>query len=216
MLSYMHSLAKKYNICYIFSMSQRINKEMIIDAAFEIMTENGFKAVNTRDIAAKLQVSTQPIYSSYKSVGEMLEDLYEKAVSEFKKMLFKDIDKSDFLYSFSLVYIRTAKEHSNLFKFIFFEYYKENLSRENIYSLLLEYLENDGNFGSVLTLYKIDADGMKSVFRRLLTYVHGEAAYIISEKGNFENFENETVVSDLRNTINEMLRGEIVRRSFEL
>lgn len=195
-------------------MSQKINKEMIIDAAFEIMTEDGFRAVNTRDIAQKLNVSTQPIYSSYKSVGEMLEDLYAKAVSEFKGMLFADIDKDDFLYSFSLVYIRTAKQHANLFKFIFFEYYKENLSRENIYALLLEYLENNGNFGSVLTLYKIDADGMKNVFRRLLTYVHGEAVYMISEKGNFENFDGESVASDLRNTINEMLRGEIVRRSF--
>lgn len=195
-------------------MSQKINKEMIIDAAFEIMTEDGFRAVNTRDIAQKLNVSTQPIYSSYKSVGEMLEDLYAKAVSEFKEMLFADIDKDDFLYSFSLVYIRTAKQHANLFKFIFFEYYKENLSRENIYALLLEYLENNGNFGSVLTLYKIDADGMKNVFRRLLTYVHGEAVYMISEKGNFEDFDSESVASDLRNTINEMLRGEIVRRSF--
>lgn len=197
-------------------MATKINKEMIIEAALNIMNEKGFRAVNTRDIASLIGVSTQPIYSCYKSVGEMLEDMYAKAVESFKEMLFTSLDESDFLYSFSLSYINIAKENSNLFRFIFFEYYKETLSRENIYALLLEHLNNPESFGRVLTLYKIDQDGMKNVFKRLLTYVHGEASYILSEKNSFEKEEDENFKIDLRNTINEMLRGEIMRRSFGL
>lgn len=42
---------------------QRITKEMVVEAAFEIAREQGMEQVVVKSIAARLNCSVQPIYS---------------------------------------------------------------------------------------------------------------------------------------------------------
>lgn len=208
------------NITYVIlvkkdkTMATKITKEMIINAAFSLLKEGGFKAVNTRDIASLLNVSTQPIYSCYKSVGEMLEDLYKAAEGEFKHIIFENLDETDLLFSFSLSYIRAASEHKNLFRFLFFEYYKNALSKENLFIALKENLKNPSSLSSVLSLYKVDDACLSRVFTRLITYAHGEAAYTLVSEGALSEEKQGEIEDALRSTINEMIRGEIMRQNF--
>ena len=42
---------------------QKITKEMVVDAAFELAREGGMERVQVKPIAARLGCSVQPIYS---------------------------------------------------------------------------------------------------------------------------------------------------------
>ena len=52
----------------------RINKQMILDASFEIVREQGHEMINARTIAEKLGCSTQPVMYHFKTIGEIREE----------------------------------------------------------------------------------------------------------------------------------------------
>ena len=50
---------------------RKVSKEQIIDAAVEVLHDDGFAAINARSVAKKLGCSTQPIYFSFKNMDEL-------------------------------------------------------------------------------------------------------------------------------------------------
>ena len=54
----------------------KISKEMILEAAFELLDESGLSAVAIKNIAAKLECSTQPISWQFGSMTELKKELF--------------------------------------------------------------------------------------------------------------------------------------------
>ena len=50
---------------------RKVSKEQIIDAAVEVLRDDGFSAINACSVAKKLGCSTQPIYFSFKNMDEL-------------------------------------------------------------------------------------------------------------------------------------------------
>ena len=50
---------------------RKVSKAQIIDAAVEVLRDDGFAAINARSVAKKLGCSTQPIYFSFKNMDEL-------------------------------------------------------------------------------------------------------------------------------------------------
>jgi AcrR family transcriptional regulator len=65
----------------------KFNKEEISVAAFEIVRRNGFKALSTRSLAAELGSSARPIYSFFKSMTELEEEVVRQAVDLLYKYM---------------------------------------------------------------------------------------------------------------------------------
>lgn len=57
---------------------QRITKEMVVDAAFEIARKDGIEKATVKTIAEKLGCSVQPIYSYCKNMDGLKNDVAEK------------------------------------------------------------------------------------------------------------------------------------------
>ena len=47
---------------------RKVSKDQIIDAALEVLRDDGFSAINARSVDKKLGCSTQPIYFSFKNM----------------------------------------------------------------------------------------------------------------------------------------------------
>lgn len=58
----------------------KFTKEQIIEAAFKLVRESGWKALTTRSLAEKLGSSARPIYSYFKSIVELEEEVSKKGV----------------------------------------------------------------------------------------------------------------------------------------
>ena len=59
---------------------RKVSKEQIIDAAVEVLRDDGFSAINARSVAKKLGCSTQPIYFSFKNMDELKTALPKQAI----------------------------------------------------------------------------------------------------------------------------------------
>lgn len=60
---------------------QRITKEMIIDAAFQLLREGGMEQILVKNIAEKIGCSVQPIYSYCKNMEGLHRELAERSAA---------------------------------------------------------------------------------------------------------------------------------------
>ena len=95
---------------------QRITKEMVVNAAFEIARNDGMEQVMVKTIAEKIGCSVQPIYSYCKNMEGLRQDVTQKVSSFIGEYVQTHIDKDDIFGSTGRTYIQLAKEEPNLFK----------------------------------------------------------------------------------------------------
>ena len=95
---------------------QRITKEMVVDAAFEIARGDGMEQVMVKNIAEKIGCSVQPIYSYCKNMEGLRKDVTQKVSSFIGEYVQTHIDIDDIFGSTGRAYIQLAKEEPNLFK----------------------------------------------------------------------------------------------------
>ena len=98
----------------------KITKDMILDASFEIVREQGHEMLNVRAIAAKLKCSTQPVMYNFKTIEEIRTQTYKRA-DEYHSAYIMPRGKScdDPLLELGMNYIRFGYEEKNLFRFLF-------------------------------------------------------------------------------------------------
>ena len=112
---------------------QRITKEMVVSAAFEIARSCGMEQVMVKNIADKIGCSVQPIYSYCKNMDGLRQDVIERVnyfVHEYTANL---IDKNDLFRSSGQSYIRLAKEEPHLFRIFILHQRKGISSLDDLY-----------------------------------------------------------------------------------
>lgn len=95
---------------------QRITKEMIVDAAFEIARSSGMEQVMVKNIADRLGCSVQPIYSYCKNMEGLRQEVAVRVCQFIEKYTAARVDKHDLFRSTGKAYIQLSKEEPYLFK----------------------------------------------------------------------------------------------------
>lgn len=106
---------------------QRITKEMVIEAAFELARRGGMEQVMVNAIAEKLGCSVQPIYSYCRNMEGLRRDVEERTKRFVTEYIASHFDKNDPFRSTGQAYIRLTEEEPNLFK-IFILHRREGIS----------------------------------------------------------------------------------------
>ncbi len=166
---------------------ESITKDMLINAAFTLLCEEGADQVTARKLAAKANCSTQPIFRIYKNMDELLEELFVKACEFFQAFCgrFEKQTVTPFVH-LGNVYIRFASEHNNLFEFIFLS--EERYGR-SMYDLV------NGSDGYVSKeIQNATAQGCKDaggLFMKMWIFIHGAACMTLT--GDYDLSEAETI-----------------------
>lgn len=97
---------------------KQVTRDMILTAALQLLKEQGYAAVNIRQLAGALGCSTQPVYLSFAGMDELRAALTPLAAAEFAAyMKSRSADGVIRLYDSS--YPRFAREQPQLFCFLF-------------------------------------------------------------------------------------------------
>lgn len=98
----------------------RISKDMILDAAFEIVRKDGMEKLSNRELANKLKCSIRPIYYQFENVEEMQKELYLKIEQYFYKFILDNMVKEIPKYKqVGINYIKFARKEKKLFQTLF-------------------------------------------------------------------------------------------------
>lgn len=109
---------------------QRITKEMVINAAFEIARKNGMEQVLVNNIAEKIGCSVQPIYSYCKNMDDVRKTVTEQVSRFIQEYVVAHICKDDLFRSTGKSYIQLAQEEPHLFK-IFILHQRQGITSLN-------------------------------------------------------------------------------------
>ena len=92
---------------------QKITKEMVVEAAFQLAREGGMERVLVKDIAARLGCSVQPIYSCCQNMDGLRRDVFRR-VREFVRGYLAQGGGG--FQATGQAYVRLAREEPELFK----------------------------------------------------------------------------------------------------
>lgn len=148
----------------------KVGKKDVLNAALNIVRQNGAAALNARAVAGALGTSTQPIFSHYKTMEELRQDVIAAANERYQGMLQTGMTAGKYpAYKASgMAYIRFAREEKELFKLLFMR----DRSREVI-------LEDHEEIRPILDIIKKNMGlSEQEAFRfhlEMWIYVHGIA-----------------------------------------
>lgn len=162
-------------------------KEQILDTAFELFKEEGIESVSVRKLAARLNSSTAPIYTSFSNIEEIRQRLLEHSLDilseytrkEYTSDVFLNIGLGliEFALNYKVIYRKLFMENSN-YQYILNEFNKRNLIQMKKAKYLLIFEEDD----------------LSSMLNMMCVYTHGLASLLCAgmlEDERLEYFEKE-------------------------
>lgn len=112
---------------------QRITKEMVVGAAFEIARTGGIEKATVKAIGEKLGCSVQPIYSYCQNMEGLRNDVAQKAREFVLDYARRNVDKEDLFRSTGQAYVHLAKEEPHIYRLFLFQERKNISSMDDLY-----------------------------------------------------------------------------------
>lgn len=106
---------------------QRITKEMVVNAAFEIARSKGMEQVVVKAIAQKIGCSVQPIYSYCQNMDSLRQEVTQRTIQFVHAYAASHFDCKDPFRSTGHAYIQLSSEEPHLFK-IFILHKRDGIS----------------------------------------------------------------------------------------
>ena len=174
----------------------KITTEMVINAGFNLVKENGWEGVNARKVANYLGCSTQPIYSCFLNMESLKQEIIKKATSVYDEYIknYSSVKTDKKYLQFGLAYIMFAKQEKNLFKLLFMRDRQNEVVSQKM---------QDNNLDLILTTIseklKISKEKAYNIHLHMWVFTHGIASMIAT---NYVNFTFEQIEGLLINQFN--------------
>ena len=151
----------------------------IIEAAFQLLREQGWSGVSTRAIAKKLGSSTMPIYSHVRSVEELEKELRIKAHDLLKKFQQRQYTEHALL-NLAFGYVVFARDEKQLFRFLYLDK-PEKLDTEDMSGMKNTFLADFGKDSTEgRALLEMQESGQEALVQYTWIFTHGLAMLINS------------------------------------
>ena len=172
-----------------------ITKEKVVETAFQIVREQGLDALTARNIAKKLNCSTQPIYSVFENMEEVKDNVYNMAV-DFALSCMKQYknDKNSPALNLATGYLYFAKNEKQLFRTVYlsghkkYDLNKDKLIAQEMSTTYMRYSKR---------LNAIAESKLKKIFFRLSIYLVGIGAMINTDTLELDINEAVEMVKDM-------------------
>lgn len=171
----------------------KISRDMIVDAAFEIVRTHGADAINARSISQKLNCSTQPVMYHFQRIEDIKKAVYQKA-DDYHSAYIGNIEGNNPMLEIGTAYIRFASEEPLLFRFLF---QSDSFSNKSV-SELIEGEDIEPVLEIFAQAINSSMEQTKDIFRILFLFVHGYASLLAN---NSIFFDEKIVAADLEQVL---------------
>lgn len=100
-----------------------ITREQILNAAYDLVAQEGFQKFTARNIANHMGCSTQPIYLEFKNMDDLKEAVFQKIEDYLSEVIFQEKRTGDSVVDMGLNYIYFAQRENKLYKALYLEDY---------------------------------------------------------------------------------------------
>ena len=158
----------------------KVKQEEIIEAALEIVRQQGMGAVNARTVATALGCSTQPVFSNFATMEDLQEAVVRAAYERYLLFLQREAEEGRYppYKAFGMAYIRFAKEEKELFKLLFM--------RDRNGSKLESTPDWEFSIRAIMTANGLPKEKAELIHMEMWAFVHGIATMLVTSFADLE------------------------------
>lgn len=171
----------------------KFTRDEIVDAALKIAADKGMKALTSRELGAALGSSARPIFTVFKNMEEVNDEVRKAALAKFYEYAKKADGYTPVFKQIGLQMILFAVEQPKLYKLIYMSEKPEAESFKDVFS----------NLGEVAVIcvdtimrdYDMNRDDAMLLFRHVWIYTYGVGALIATGMCRFTQDEIQNMLS---------------------
>ena len=171
----------------------KFTREEIIDAALKIAADRGLKALTSRELGAALGSSARPIFTVFKNMDEVFEEVRKAALARFDEYAKKAEQYKPVFKQMGLQMILFAYEQPKLYRLIYMSEKPEARTFEDVFAhlgdmavLCVEVIMKD---------YDLNYDDSMMLFKNIWIYTYGVGALIATGMCRFTPDEIQDMLS---------------------
>lgn len=182
----------------------KFTRDEILSAAIQLVREQGIEAVTARELGEKLGSSARPIFTVFKNMEEVKEELLKKAKNLYREYVSEGLREELAFRGVGSAYIRFACKEPKLFQLLFMSEQENGRDLEHILPVL------DENYKAILQSvqqpYGLDEDMAKRLYQHLWIYTHGIASLCATKVCNFSGEEIQTLMTEIFKSLFEKIK----------
>lgn len=180
----------------------KFSREEIIDAAINIVREDGFDALTSRALGTKLGSSARPIFTVFQNMEEVQQEVIITAKQKYREYISKGLSQDLAFKGVGMEYILFSINEPKLFQLLFMTEQSQIPDLTGVLPLIDDSYEQI--LRSIQRGYGIDKSSAEILYRHLWIYTHGIATLCAT---NMCRFTDEEVSSMIRQVCISILKS---------
>ena len=158
----------------------QISKDVILEAAFNMLLRDGYGTINITSIAKEIGCSTQPIAWHFGNMDGLREELLEYCLNFLKDRFEITCDSvSEIVEGIAWRYVELAYDYPNLYKYLYMSEQDGKKMASIVQSLRSE--NHDKVIHMIKKEYDISQETAEKYLVNLQLYVHGIASFTVTK-----------------------------------
>lgn len=180
----------------------KFSREEIIDAAIDIVREDGFDALTSRALGTKLGSSARPIFTVFQNMEEVQQEVIITAKQKYREYISKGLSQDLAFKGVGMEYILFSINEPKLFQLLFMTEQPQIPDLTGVLPLIDDSYEQI--LRSIQSGYEIDKSAAEILYRHLWIYTHGIATLCAT---NMWRFTDEEISSMIRQVCISILKS---------
>ncbi len=180
----------------------KFSREEIIDAAINIVREDGFDALTSRALGTKLGSSARPIFTVFQNMEEVQQEVIITAKQKYGEYISKGLSQDLAFKGVGMEYILFSINEPKLFQLLFMTEQPQIPDLTGVLPLIDDSYEQI--LRSIQSGYGIDKSSAEILYRHLWIYTHGIATLCAT---NMCRFTDEEISSMIRQVCISILKS---------
>lgn len=183
----------------------KFTKEEIIAAALQIVRTDGYEALTSRALGASLGSSARPIFTVFKNMEEVQQEMIQSAKSLYKEYVTRGLAMQHPFKGVGTQYILFSVYEPKLFQLLFMTEQKEIPNLSGVLPLIDESYKEI--LLSIQTDYQINEPAAKKLYHHLWIYTHGIASLCATGMCRFTAEEISTMMTEVCMSLLKTIKG---------
>lgn len=175
-------------------LKSKFTREEIIAAALEIASKEGISNVTARAIGAKLNSSARPIFTVFKSMDEVIQEVKKATKAIYNTYIQEGLKEEIHFRGVGKQYIKFSLEQPKLFQMLFMSEQPEGTTLKALPSFDDNY---DDIVSSITEQYGLDKKSALSLYNHLWVYTHGIASMCATKTLFFSGEEISEMMTEI-------------------
>ena len=173
----------------------KFSKEEIIQAALDLVREDGISNLTARALGTRLGSSARPIFTVFQNMDEVQQAVIKAAKSLYTGYIREGLSETPAFKGPGMQYILFSIHEPKLFQLLFM---KEQVNIPDLSGVLVSIDENyDEILASVKDTYKLSDEASQKLYQHLWIYTHGIASLCATNMCRFTEEEISKMITEV-------------------